>query len=146
MHIAVIDEADLIQDMLRSVLELSGHQVEIYHTMPDQIAQYDLVIVEPGEDGQEFMRLLPLLRSHALPILILTFHEENLTLARLHLLPALWKMPFRLSSLLATIEQFGSQGRQHQKHDVCFPRQMESFRKEPQPLLQAVPARSKQAM
>jgi DNA-binding response OmpR family regulator len=114
MHIAVIDEADSIQDMLRSVLESSGHQIETYRTMPDAITHYDLIIVEPGEDSQELVRLLPLRSSHALSVLILTFHEANLTLARRHLLPVLWKMPFRLSALLAMIEQFGSKGTHNQ--------------------------------
>lgn len=110
MHIAVIDEADLIQDMLRSALELSGHQVETYSTVPGQFAHCDLIILEPGEYGRELFRLLPLLRSRALPMLILTFYEENIFLAHLHMLPALRKIPFLLSSLLARIEQFCPQG------------------------------------
>lgn len=121
MHIAVIDEAALIQDMLRSALELSGHQVETYSTVPDQFAHCDLIILEPGEDAQELIRLLPLLRSRAFPMLILTFYEENILLAHLHVFPALLKMPFMLSSLLARIEQFGPQGMHQQQHDACSP-------------------------
>lgn len=118
MYIAVIEEADSIQDMLRSVLEFSGHHIETYRTMPDALPHYDLIIVEPGEESQELVRLLPLHSSRMLSVLVLTFHEANLALARRHLLPVLWKMPFRLSVLLAMIEQLGSQSTHHQQHTL----------------------------
>lgn len=106
MHIAVIEEEPLIRDMLRYALELSGHQVETYATMPDHCRAYDLVIVEPGEYGQGFPAIYQLIRGYRIPILILTFYEGNVGMAQEYNLPAMYKMPFRLTHLLKTISHF----------------------------------------
>ncbi|GHO43326.1 DNA-binding response regulator [Ktedonospora formicarum] len=107
MYIAVIEEELLIRDMLHYALELSGHQVDIYSEMPEHCRAYDLAIVEPGEYGQGFPAISQLIRGYHIPVLILTFYESNMGIAREYSLPAINKMPFRLPHLLKSISRFG---------------------------------------
>lgn len=106
MYIAVIEEEPLIRDMLRHALELGGHRVDIYGAMPEQFRSYDLLIVEPGEFGQGFPAISQFMRGYCIPVLILTFYEWNVCMAREYNLPAIHKMPFRLTHLLRTIGRF----------------------------------------
>jgi DNA-binding response OmpR family regulator len=104
MHIALIEEELPIQDIVRHALELGGHQVETYYKTPEKLHPYDLVIIEPGEDGHAFPPLHQHLKCYHPPVLILTFYEQNIDAALQQQLPILRKIPFRLASLLKMVD------------------------------------------
>nr|BBH88949.1 hypothetical protein KTC_37000 [Thermosporothrix sp. COM3] len=106
MRIAVIENELSIQDMLRYALELEGHRVDIYACIPDQFLKCDLVIIEPGEYGQHFQVVLHCIEYYRVPVVILTFYDWNIIMAQEYGVPALRKLPFRLSLFLEYVNMF----------------------------------------
>jgi DNA-binding response OmpR family regulator len=108
MHIVVIEEELPIRDIVQHALELGGHQVDVYPETPETLSSCDLVIIEPGEQGEAFPAIWRLTQRHHLPVLILTWHEWNIDLAQKLRIPIIRKIPFHLAQLLDMIDSISA--------------------------------------
>ncbi|GHO95183.1 hypothetical protein KSF_052310 [Reticulibacter mediterranei] len=108
MHIVVIEEELSIRDIVQHALELDGHEVDVYPEAPETLSCCDLVIIEPGEQGQAFPAIWRLTQRQHLPVLILTFHEWNIDLAQKLRLPIIRKIPFHLAQLLDMVDSISA--------------------------------------
>jgi len=103
MYIIVIEEERAIQDLLLHALALEGHHVEVYDSVPATLPPCDLIILEPGEEGQGFPQTMQLATNYHVPVVIFTFHVHNMVVAKSLYIPAIRKMPLHLAQLRAMI-------------------------------------------
>lgn len=104
------------KSLLETIFE--GHDPESWRPVPS--LPYDLLIVDlnlPGEfSGQDvIISIRRLLTPDVLPIIVVSaggLHEFDQLLSRFPTLPVVRK-PFAIQTLVQTISQLGSQGKEH---------------------------------
>lgn len=117
-HVLLAEDDESIRSTLQSLLQMKGHTVSIAQDASETQAllaagEYDLIISDylmPGGGGRELLRYLEGVTPHPAVIMITGLADEQLfsDLMAQGVDRCLSK-PFRLASLLATIEEVMAQ-------------------------------------
>jgi|SRR5579872_983728 len=114
-RILVVDDEPTVADMIRMVLAMWGHKVEIAADGRAALAlfdpaKHDLVVTDytmPGMNGLELAQAIRE-RSPAKPIIMITAHSNSITSDRRAHLDAVLGKPFQVQELEETLARLFS--------------------------------------
>lgn len=116
-HILIVDDEAAIRSLLRTQLELAGHDVfeaqngraalDIFETFPESFDIITLDIHMPKMNGFEFLSILQNQPFHPL-VLMISAHSDQIPQAVVHLVGGRLTKPFEMRALIAMVNNLVS--------------------------------------